>query len=283
MTKIKLIEGFLGLLIQTQDCKSFNQSNLDFLNSLKLKIVVKPFVLFSLLSFLMSCTSNAQKVNDKDAKKIIDACIAAHGGKNYERLNISFDFRKFRVKIKNIGNTFQYERTTKDSLNNSVSDILNNMGFSREINGQKQSLSYSENDKYKEAINSIAYFVLLPYKLNDESVNSQFVGTIKIEDQDYDKIKIWFNKEGGGKDFTDVFCYWINQKTRMIDYLSYTNGGPRFRKVTHREKISGIHVQDFENYEILDKSISPTEYDAAYISGKYKFLSKIEQTNYKVN
>ena len=231
----------------------------------------------------MSCSSHAQKANDKDAKKIIAACIDAHGGKNYQHLNISFDFRQYKVKIKNEGSIFEYSRTTQDSLKNTVSDILNNAGFSREINGKKQTLSNLDINKFRDAINAIAYFALLPFKLTDESVNAQYVGTIKIEDQVYDKVKIWFNQEGGGRDFTDVFCYWINQKTRMIDFLSYTNGGPRFRKATHREKINGIIVQDYENYEILDTTISPTEYDTAYISGKFKFLSKIEQTNYKVN
>jgi bacterioferritin (cytochrome b1) len=65
--------------------------------------------------------------------------------------------------------------------------------------------------------------------------------------------------------------------------LSYANGGPRLRKATKRETVGGIVFQDYENYEILDKTISTTEYDKAFLEGKSKLLSKIEQSNYSAN
>ena len=136
--------------------------------------------------------SIAQKTTDKKAKAIIQQCVAVHGGKNYQNVNVSFDFRRYAFKIKSNGSMFEYERTTKDSLNNMVRDVLNNAGFARDINGQKQTLTAKEEDKYREGVNSVAYFVLLPYKLLDASVNLSHIGTIKIDNQAYDKIKVWF-------------------------------------------------------------------------------------------
>ena len=102
------------------------------------------FSLFLIVFCAMPFTSMAQKTTDKKAKDIIQRCVAVHGGKNYQNLNISFDFRKYKFKIKNNGSLFEYERTTQDSVNNTVRDVLNNAGFARDINGQKQTLSAKE-------------------------------------------------------------------------------------------------------------------------------------------
>ena len=240
--------------------------------------MLKPLLSLAIVAFSTALFS--QKAVDKKAQKIIQECVVVHGGKNYQNVDISFDFRQFKVKILSKGVMFQYERTTQDSMKRTVRDILNNAGFVREINGAKQTLSEKDISKYREGINSIAYFVLLPYKLTDAAVNLAHLGTSTINNQSYDKIKVWFDAAGGGKDHEDVFCYWINQKTHTLDYLAYANGGPRFRKATKRETVGGVVFQDYDNYEILDKTLSTTEYDKAFSEGKAKLLSKIEQTHY---
>ena len=239
------------------------------------------FTLALVLGF--SVWATAQKKVDKKAQKIIQECVAVHGGKSYQNFDVSFDFRKYKFKIKNNGSFFRFERSTQDSTNREIIDVLSNDGFVRTINGEKQTLVAKEEDRTRESVNSVAYFMMLPYKLTDAAVNSAYLGTITIDNQVYDKIKVWFDAQGGGKDFQDVFCYWINQKTHTLDYLAYGNGGPRFRKATKRETVSGIIFQDYENYEILDKTAPTFEYDKAFLEGKSKLLSKIEQTNYKAN
>lgn len=243
--------------------------------------MLKNIISLLCIVFLIPFQGIAQKKTvDKKAKEIIQKCVDVHGGKKYQNMEVSFDFRQYKVKIKNNNTLFEYERTTQDSLKNTIHDVYNNAGFVRDINGQKQSLSKKDEDRFREGLNSVAYFVLLPYKLMDASVNLAHVGTIKIDNQEYDKIKVWFDVEGGGKDHEDVFCYWINSKTHTLDYLAYANGGPRFRKAVNRKTINGIVFQDYENYEILDKTIPTYEYDKAFLEGKSKLLSKIEQTNY---
>jgi hypothetical protein len=237
--------------------------------------------IFIFLGLFVAC--NPQKTEDEKAKKIVAQCIEAHGGKNYQSFDVSFDFRKFKVRLKQAGTQFSYERTTADSLNNVYYDILTNESFVRKRNDTIQVLSQKEADKYREGTNAVAYFVLLPYKLSEPAVNLKYVGETTIENQKYDKIKVTFDQEGGGKDHEDEFCYWINQSTHTLDFLSYANGGPRFRKAFKRDTVGGIVFQDYENYEILDKTLSTTDYDKAFLEGKSKLLSKIEQNNYVAN
>ena len=236
------------------------------------------FLIIVLGHFAMSC--GPEQTSDSKARAIVEKCVETHGGSHYKVFDVSFDFRKYRVRIKQNGVVFQYERATKDSLNNEIRDILTNERFVRTINGKPQTLSAKDEDRFREATNSIAYFALLPHKLLDAAVRLEHIGTAILAGQQYDKIKVSFGKEGGGKDHDDVFCYWINQKTFTLDYLAYDNGGPRFRKATNRQTVAGVIFQDYENYEIADTLLLVGDYDQVFSAGKAKLLSKIEQTNY---
>lgn len=220
---------------------------------------------------------------DEKAIAIVDQCIEVHGGKNYRDMNVFFDFRQFRVHLKQKEGAFLYERTSRDSLNNEIHDILTNDSFIREVNGKKQDLSQKETDKYKEGLNAIAYFALLPYKLSEPAVKLKYLGETVIENKKYDKIGVSFEATGGGKDHQDEFCYWINHDGHTMDFLSYASGGPRFRKAIKRERVDGVVLQDYENYEVRDSTLATFDYDKAFIAGNVKLLSKIEQQNYTSN
>ncbi len=241
----------------------------------------KSILILGLIYVISSCKK--EDTTESKAKEIIKKAVEKHGGKNYEKFDISFDFRAFKVRLKQDGENYRFERVTEDSTKNQIKDILTNSSFERQINGEKKVLSEKDFSKYKEGFNAIAYFVLLPYKLLDAAVISEYVGNEVLEGKKYDKISIKFKKEGGGNDHDDLFCYWFNSETNTMDYLSYENGGPRFRKAVNRKEVGGIIFQDYENYEILDKNIPTTEYDKAFKNGKAKLLSKIEQTNYLDN
>ncbi len=235
----------------------------------------------ALILIAISCTD--KRKGDEKAVQIVGKCIEEHGGKNYRDMDVSFDFRQFTVHLKQNSGTFLYERTSKDSLNNEILDALTNDSFIREVNGKKQDLTQKDSDKYKEGMNAIAYFALLPYKLSETAVILRYLGETTIENKKYDKIGVSFEASGGGKDHQDEFCYWINQVTHTMDYLSYASGGPRFRKAIKRERVDGVVFQDYENYEIPDSTIATFNYDKAYTSGNVKLLSKIEQSNYISN
>ena len=241
--------------------------------------------ILSILLFTLPFTLFSQT----QAQKIILKSIKVHGGKSYENLAVSLDFRQFHLILKQSKGTFHFERSMTDSTKTTYRDVLTNEGFYREKNGVKMELSEKDISRYKEGINSQAYFLLLPYKLNDKAVIATYLGEGEVEGKKQFKIKIAFQQAGGGKDHEDVFCYWINQKTYLIDYIAYTNGGPRFRKATVRHIVGGITFQDYENYEIKDKTISTSDYDRVFTDGtsrnnreggeNVKLLSKIEHKN----
>jgi hypothetical protein len=235
-------------------------------------------IVAALVLILISCSEKRR--GDEKAIKIVENCIEEHGGKNYQDMDVSFDFRQFRVHLKQNGGIFLYERTSKDSLNNEVHDILTNDSFTREINGKKQNLSQKEIDKYKEGLNAVAYFALLPYKLSEPAARLKYLGETTIENKKYHKVGVSFEAADGGKDHQDEFCYWINQNSHTMDFLSYASGGPRFRKAIKREKVDGVVFQNYENYEVPDSTLATFNYDKAFIEGKVKLLSKIEQQNY---
>jgi hypothetical protein len=195
---------------------------------------------------------------------------------------VTFDFRQFRFRIKNTKNGYYYERTYTDSIGNNLKDQLENGVYTHQVNGVATTLNAKMESRYREGLNSVAYFMLLPYKLQDKAVNAQYLEPTTIEGKKYHKIKIWFDAEGGGKDHEDIYCFWINQDTHTMDFLAYANGGPRFRKATKSEKIGGVVFQNYDNYQILDKEIPTDKYDQAFLEGKYKLLSKIEQSNYGI-
>ncbi len=237
----------------------------------------------TLTVFIILFISCSGKHRDTKAIRVVEQCIEQHGGKNYQHMDVSFDFRQFRIHIKQNNGVFLYERTSKDSFNNVMHDVLTNETFKREVNGKQANLSQKDADKYREGLNAIAYFVLLPYKLSEPAVKLKFLGAAIIENKKYDKISVSFEETGGGKDHLDEFCYWINQDSHSLDFLAYSNGGPRFRKAIKKEIVAGITFQDYENYEVADSSLQTYDYDKAFINGKVKLLSKVEQTNYTFN
>lgn len=241
----------------------------------------RQIIFVALVLISISCNNNRR--GDEKAIKIVETCIEEHGGKNYLDMDVSFDFRQFRMHLKQKGGVFFYERTSKDSLNNEIHDLLTNDSFTRNINGKKQNLTQKDTDKYKEGLNAIAYFALLPYKLSEPAVRLKYLGETVIENGKYDKIGVSFDASGGGKDHNDEFCYWINQNTNTLVYLSYASGGPRFRKAIKREKVDGVVFQDYENYEVPDSTLATFNYDKAFTAGNVKLLSKIEQQNYVSN
>lgn len=238
-------------------------------------------VSFFLLSVVLLITVACQSKND--ARTIIHAAIEAHGGNAYENKRIEFDFRQFHLVLEQQGGRFRYERTHHDSANVLIQEVLTNDGLIRTQNGQRQTLDTAQTGKYSRAVNSIAYFVLLPYKLNDPAVLADHVGDSQIDGQAYDKVRVRFQAEGGGKDYQDTFFYWFNKQTHTMDYLAYSEGGPRFRKAINPQTVSGIRFQDYINYKGDEKdTTSVGSYDQKYNARQLPELSRIEQKNIRV-
>ena len=247
-----------------------------------------------IVALLFSCNStdqgkevlSAPEEATNPAIAIVNEAIEVSGGDNYLNSRISFDFRDRSYVGTRNGGLFTYERIFEDSLG-SYRDILDNDSFTRELNGQAIDVIDTMAQKYTNSVNSVLYFALLPYGLNDGAVNKKYLGEASVNDTQYDKIEITFQQEGGGVDYQDVFVYWINKETRFVDYFGYTyetdGGGVRFREAYNARVISGIRFQDYVNYKPADgDSTELAEYDRLLQEDKLVELSRIELKNIEV-
>ncbi len=214
-----------------------------------------------------------------DAQSIIDAAIETHGGSQYENVQVSFDFRDRHYVLRHQNGLFQYERHFEDSTGK-IRDILNNEGFKRFLNERDITDTVKKTAAYTRSVNSVAYFALLPYRLNDPAVVKKFLGEVMIKEEPYYKIEVTFQQEGGGEDFQDQFVYWIHKERNTMDYLAYLyftdGGGKRFRAPYNQREINGLKFTDYENYRQVAADFPLTAYDSLYEAGALKLLSKIE-------
>ena len=240
--------------------------------------VINVYGIMAFIAFLSSC----QK---PDAAQIINRAIEVHGGKIYEAVEVEFDFRDKHYKSYYNHGAFQYERIFQDSTGQ-VRDVLTNDSFSRTIDGLATPVTEKKAAAYSRSINSVFYFALLPFKLNDPSVNKRYLGQVTIRDQPYHKIEVTFQEEGGGEDFEDVFIYWVHTESNAIDYLAYVyhtdGGGKRFRALDNVRIINGLRFADHINYEEPEHEHSIAQYDSLYDIEALPKLSKIELENIKV-
>ena len=231
--------------------------------------------------------TNCTEHKEINAQTITDNAITVSGGDKIKNSTINFDFRNRHYKaVRNNGN-FQFERQFKDSLNN-ITDVLSNDGYKRFINNELVKVADSMIPRYSASVNSVHYFSVLPFGLNDAAVNKEFLNDVEIKGNTYHKIKITFNQEGGGEDFEDVFVYWINTKTFKTDYIAYSyiesdGVGLRFREAFNERFVNGIRFVDYNNYKATDTENSVLKLDEHYKNNTLKFLSKIELKQIKVN
>lgn len=210
--------------------------------------------------------------------------IKSHGGKKYTNAAVAFEFRKGQYTFKNDGGNYIYT-STKMKDGQKIEDVLTNNSFTRHIDGVKQDLTPKKALSYGNTLNSVIYFAQLPYKLDDPSVTQKEKGTTTIKGQLYTVVEVSFAEEGGGTDHDDIYHYWVNQKTNLIDYLAYNfhvnGGGVRFRSAYNPRKVGGIHFQDYVNYK-APKDTPLANLPALYEKGELKELSKIELENIRL-
>ncbi len=242
------------------------------------------YLLSSLLCIHCACIRESDQNtvdNSTDlAQSIIDRAISVHGGNLYDQSFVSFTFRDRKYTRSRNRGMYTFERifTNPDDDSQVIRDVLTNEGFTREINGKQVAVHDTMASKYSNSINSVIYFAMLPYRLNDEAAIKRYLGQYTIHEIPYHKIEVTFSKEGGGEDYDDVFIYWIHPETHTMDYLAYSfhvdGGGIRFREAINSRVVAGIRFQDYINYKMPD--IYPvSKADSFFVEGKLEKLSEI--------
>lgn len=238
-------------------------------------------ILFLSALTFVACQS---KEEENQAQLIVDKAIETHGGNAYEQAHFSFDFRDRSYEYERESGLFEYRRIFTDSIGQQNVDILNNKGFTRLIDGDTAQLQEKKAQAYTNSVNSVIYFALLPYGLNDAAVQKEYLGQTTIEGAPYHKVKVTFAEEGGGEDFQDEFIYWFHQENNTLDYLAYSfvenGGGYRFRKAYNPRTVGGIRWQDYINYKpASSEGLQLEQLDELFQAGKLEELSRIELIN----
>jgi len=242
------------------------------------------YISLLLIIFLFaSCTEDKKELT---ADEIVNKAIENAGGEKYKNAEIDFVFRKAEYKSKREGGKFQFERTLTDSLGNQIRDVLNNEGLERFVNDTATKIQDSLVTPIGNSINSVHYFVQLPFGLNADAANKELIGKDSIAGREYFEIMVKFAKEGGGTDHEDEYLYWIDTQNFEVDYLAYNfeinDGGIRFRKAFNHRIIEGIRFVDYENYKYEDLSTPLEKLDSLYEKRELELLSVIETKDVKV-
>lgn len=246
--------------------------------------------------FLLACgpesgdpeiASGQENATTDSAVWVINKSIAQHGGKQIENSRIAFDFRDRHYVSERKGGLFTYERIWQDTTSGDrFRDVLTNERLYREINGERVALSAKDSAAYANSTNSVIYFALLPYFLNDPAVRKVYLGRGDMKGIPYHKVKVTFRQEKGGKDYEDEFVYWIHPENFTMDFLAYNyltdGGGARFREAYNIRNIEGIRFADFINYKPVPDSREVAGFDETYNAGNMKELSRIETTDIEV-
>ncbi|MCX2838352.1 DUF6503 family protein [Salinimicrobium profundisediminis] len=246
------------------------------------KNTVLTAILVSVLS--LSCGTSEKK---SEGEKIIEKSIEASGGENYVNAEIDFTFRNRRYKSKRNGDIFRLERIVKDSAGNTTHDVLSNEGLKRFVNSKAATVPDSMVTRISDGVNSVHYFVQVPFVLNSPAANKELLGEDEVEGETYYEVKVTFREEGGGTDFEDEFLYWIHKENFTVDYLAYrfftNDGGIRFRKALNPRVVEGIRFVDYQNYKAKEFSTPLRDLDSLYEAGKLEFFSDIQTENISVS
>ena len=253
--------------------------------------VLAPFAVTVPLLLVAACQPSAPPSDTEplsEAEQIVEAAIDAHGGDAYRQADITFDFREYRYRVVLDGGQYRYERTFEDSVG-TIRDVLTNEGLARAVNGTPVSLSPDDSARIMTPLNSVPYFVLLPYRLRDPAVQLDYRGTTTIEGEPYDQVEVTFREAGGGEDFEDVYMYWFHRDRHTMDYLAYTfeegdGTDSRFRRARDIRTVGGIRFADYDNlsadWSVIDGDL--TRYPVLYEQGALDDVSDIDTENVEV-
>jgi hypothetical protein len=244
------------------------------------------------LSFLtfFACQDKSEETEQLDqADAIIQDAIESAGMELLDAAEASFVFRNRKYTYQRQGGSFEYTRTFRDTLNKEIVDRLTNGGHIRFTNGEQTDVPEKRAQAFSRSVNSVIYFAFLPYNLKDPAVNAEYAGKVNIKGQAYEKLRVTFTQETGGKDWEDVFYYWFDPDSYKMDYLAYhyteDDGevGIRFREAFNERRVAGVRIQDYHNYKpSKGEEISFGEIEQAFEEGRLELLSEIELTDVEI-
>jgi len=269
----------------------------------------KIITVFLVLDFIIlpSCNSKpdentaSEEPPKSEVQRIVDAAIDFHGLSPMDNAQFDLVFRDMFYTYEKNNGMYKYTRSQVDSTGATIYDIMNNDGLFRLINndiheliteigplkGDTAVINEERRAAYTRSVNSVIYFFLLPYGLNDPAVKKELIGEASIKGKDYFEVKITFGEQGGGEHFEDEFYYWFDKEDCSMDYFAYLyytdGGGLRFREAINQRRVNGMLIQDYVNLKPEDEKIDILTINELYEEGKLIVLSEIINENVRIN
>lgn len=220
------------------------------------------------------------------AQQIVNAARKVHGVDTLAHARVDFDFRGKHFTAFRTDEGFLYQRMYTDS-SGTVRETLKQDSVSRFIEGiGPVTLTNQQQRSLESALNSVVYFALLPFSLNDPAVQKRYLGAGQIRGEPYDKVEVTFAQQGGGRDWEDRFVYWFHQHHHTMDYLAYrfddTRDGTRFRQAFNPRTINGVRFADYYNYNSDSLGVDIAHFDVLFEQGKLDLLSEVVLENVSV-
>ncbi len=188
----------------------------------------------------------------------------AHGKAVIDTSVVTFVFRGDTFRFFHENGRYRYERARIDSTGRQIREVLSNDSLYRTADGSPVDLTTKERRAVNVAVNSVAYFALLPRALTDPAVSAHRLRVDTVRGTPYHVVEVTFRQEDGGPDWEDRFIYWFDTETLAMDYLAYAYGlgegdedpGHRFREAYNVRRVNGVRVADYLNY--TDSTITPS-------------------------
>ena len=243
---------------------------------------MKPYYIIALLFLALGCQEKPPLTPQEIVKNAIDNACNGH----CDAATITFDFRDKTYSSYRNNGVFKLQRQFTDSVG-TIRDVLTNQSFQRFVNDSLVTLPDSIARTYAASVNSVHYFVQLPYGLQAPAAQKKLLGDAVINNKHYYEIGVTFQEEGGGVDFEDEFVYWIDKENFQVDYIAYKyavdGGGIRFRTAYNPRVVKGIRFVDYKNYKPESLTIPLTDLDQLFEKNKLKLLSTIATENVTVH
>lgn len=250
---------------------------------IRLLVIILPMLLF------IACQNKkeAPKVVAPTAQEIVDRAITTMGGSILENAQIKFKFRDYYYTAQRTNNTRILDRCTDAACVTQLDRIELNGDFIRFRESVRVPVPDSMKTKFISAINSVHYFSVLPFGLNDGAVTKTVLDEHTVKGKPYYRVKVTFSEDGGGEDYQDQYLYWIHKEEFTVDYLAYNyqvdGGGTRFREAYNKRTINGVTFADYRNYKAATKFPPLTTLDTLFEAGSLKLLSTIALEEITVN
>lgn len=242
---------------------------------------------FCFLTFVIALAScNTSQNKQPSAESVTKKAIEVSGKDTFKNSKVSFFFRGKKYTSKGQCGNFVFSRISKKNDTVLMDKFEPGISLKRYINDSLIQVSDSLANKISESINSVHYFVQLPYRLNDKAVNKTYLGLDTLKNKVYHKLAVSFEQEGGGSDYQDNYLYWFGKDDYKLDYLAYSfvvnGGGIRFREAYNERNIEGIRFVDYRNYKPKSENVKLRTISDAFKKQQLKLLSKIENQNIQV-